>query len=78
MGYSFAAGTTDGPGEFGFTQGTTSNDFFWDIVRDLLAPPTEEDIECQLPKPILLATGQVKYNKFKVNFDSKLDSDSTI
>ncbi|KAK9754308.1 Neutral/alkaline non-lysosomal ceramidase, N-terminal [Popillia japonica] len=59
MGYSFAAGTTDGPGEFGFTQGTTSNDFFWDIVRDLLAPPTEEDIECQLPKPILLATGQM-------------------
>jgi len=24
MGYAFAAGTTDGPGMFGFTQGTTS------------------------------------------------------
>jgi len=59
MGYSFAAGTTDGPGEFDFTQGTTSNNLLWDIVRDLLAPPTDEDIACHAPKPILLATGQM-------------------
>ncbi|KAI4458937.1 ceramidase [Holotrichia oblita] len=59
MGYSFAAGTTDGPGEFDFVQGTTSTNLLWEVLRDLLAPPTEEDVECQAPKPILLATGQM-------------------
>jgi len=32
MGYSFAAGTTDGPGAFDFTQGTTSPNPFWAFV----------------------------------------------
>lgn len=59
MGYSFAAGTTDGPGAFNFSQGTTSGNPIWDSIRDLLAVPTEEDIKCQAPKPILLATGRV-------------------
>lgn len=59
MGYSFAAGTTDGPGAFDFIQGTTSNNLLWDLVRDILASPTAEDIACHAPKPILLATGQV-------------------
>lgn len=59
MGYSFAAGTTDGPGMFGFTQGTTSGNPFWDKVRDFLSEPTEEEVECQAPKPILLNTGDV-------------------
>ena len=32
MGYSFAAGTTDGPGEFDFTQGLLiSRVFFWNF-----------------------------------------------
>lgn len=26
-----------------------------------MAPPTEEDVQCQAPKPILLATGRVKF-----------------
>lgn len=61
MGYSFAAGTTDGPGMFNFTQGEnapkTSN-IFWNRVRDFITvPPTPEDIECQRPKPILLNVG---------------------
>ncbi|XP_017780486.1 PREDICTED: neutral ceramidase [Nicrophorus vespilloides] len=59
MGYSFAAGTTDGPGEFDFKQGTTTTNEFWNFVRDFLAPPTDEDISCQSPKPILLATGRM-------------------
>ena len=59
MGNSFAAGTTDGPGMFGFTQGTTSGNPFWDKVRDFLSEPTEEEVECQAPKPILLNTGDV-------------------
>jgi len=47
LGYSFAAGTTDGPGAFDFTQGTVEGNEFWDAVRDyLLTKPTEEQIEC--------------------------------
>lgn len=34
MGYSFAAGTTDGPGAFDFTQGARSSTQFWNVVRD--------------------------------------------
>ena len=41
MGYSFAAGTTDGPGMFKFSQGTTSGNVFWDKVRDFLSVPTQ-------------------------------------
>lgn len=59
MGYSFAAGTTDGPGEFDFKQGTVTSNSFWNTVRDFIAPPTREDEECHRPKPILLATGRV-------------------
>lgn len=72
MGYSFAAGTVDGPGAFSFQQGTTSSNPMWNFVRDVLAKPTEEDIECQAPKPILLATGRVsksprdRYIKYKI------------
>lgn len=61
MGYSFAAGTTDGPGAFDFTQGTTSGNPLWNLVRDFLAKPSREDIECQKPKPILLATGRASF-----------------
>nr|XP_032515548.1 neutral ceramidase isoform X1 [Danaus plexippus plexippus] len=61
MGYSFAAGTTDGPGAFDFTQGTTTTNPLWNAVRDLLAAPTKEDVACQHPKPILLATGRAEF-----------------
>lgn len=60
MGYSFAAGTTDGPGMFGFTQGTTSGNAFWDKVRDFLSEPTPEQIACQAPKPIFINTGGIE------------------
>jgi neutral ceramidase len=59
MGYSFAAGTTDGPGMMNFTQGTVSGNPFWDKVRDFLSEPTEEEIACQAPKPILFNTGDM-------------------
>lgn len=59
MGYSFAAGTTDGPGEFDFKQGTTSTNMLWNTIRNFIAAPTIDDIRCQHPKPILLATGRV-------------------
>ncbi|XP_072745601.1 neutral ceramidase [Anoplolepis gracilipes] len=60
MGYSFAAGTTDGPGSFAFEQGTTTPNPFWNTVRNFLAAPTKDDIRCQGAKPILLATGRMK------------------
>ncbi|XP_066591652.1 neutral ceramidase [Prorops nasuta] len=59
MGYSFAAGTTDGPGSFAFQQGTTTSNPLWNTVRNFLAAPTEEDIRCHGAKPILLATGRM-------------------
>ncbi|XP_028161304.1 neutral ceramidase, partial [Ostrinia furnacalis] len=61
MGYSFAAGTTDGPGAFDFRQGTTSGNALWNAVRDFLAEPTPADVRCHAPKPILLATGRMKF-----------------
>lgn len=60
MGYSFAAGTTDGPGSFAFEQGTTTSNPFWNAIRNFLAPPSNDDIRCHSPKPILLATGRMK------------------
>ncbi|XP_066146802.1 neutral ceramidase isoform X2 [Euwallacea fornicatus] len=59
MGYAFAAGTTDGPGEFDFKQGQTSDNPFWNVVRDFIFPPLPEDIECHFPKPILMNTGRL-------------------
>nr|XP_029121100.1 neutral ceramidase isoform X2 [Elaeis guineensis] len=60
MGFSFAAGTTDGPGAFDFKQGDNKGNPFWKLVRNLLKTPTKEQIECQKPKPILLDTGEMK------------------
>ena len=54
FGYSFAAGTTDGPGAFNFTQGTTTGNPFWDKVSGLLSKPTAAQRACHHPKPILL------------------------
>lgn len=61
MGYSFAAGTIDGPGAFNFKQGTNTSNPFWNIVSDFLAVPTKELIDCQAPKPILIASGQIHF-----------------
>nr|CAD7598359.1 unnamed protein product [Timema genevievae] len=61
MGYSFAAGTTDGPGAFTFKQGTKTTNPFWNVVRNFLAAPRLEDEECQGSKPILLETGRLKF-----------------
>ena len=57
--YSFAAGTTDGPGEFDFTQGANTSNPFWDFVSGLLKDPSPEQEACHAPKPILLDTGEV-------------------
>jgi neutral ceramidase len=44
---------------FGFEQHTTTGNPFWNHVRDFLSPPTEAEIACQFPKPILLNTGNM-------------------
>ena len=59
MGYSFAAGTTDGPGSFSFRQGMKTENPLWNAVRNLMATPTDWDLNCHGAKPILLATGEV-------------------
>jgi neutral ceramidase len=62
LGYSFAGGTTDGPGAFDFTQNendTTKVNPFWEAVRDVLRAPGPEQIDCQKPKPILLNGGEI-------------------
>ncbi|KCV69904.1 hypothetical protein H696_03371 [Fonticula alba] len=58
MGYSFAAGTTDGPGMFNFYQGQKRGSPFWNWVRNFLRVPSSKLVRCQRPKPILLATGE--------------------
>ncbi|XP_063819319.1 putative neutral ceramidase C [Pseudophryne corroboree] len=60
LGYSFAAGTIDGPGLINFTHGMTEGDPYWDSIRDeLLGVPSNETKKCHQPKPILLNTGEM-------------------
>ncbi|OLN96326.1 Neutral ceramidase 1 [Colletotrichum chlorophyti] len=62
LGYSFAAGTSDGPGAFDFTQadsGTPSANPLWAVVSGLLRTPTPEQAACQRPKPVLLDVGEL-------------------
>ncbi|KAL0777932.1 hypothetical protein CaCOL14_005585 [Colletotrichum acutatum] len=62
LGYSFAAGTSDGPGAFDFTQhdsNSTNTNPLWKVVGGLLKAPTEDQIACHSPKPILLDVGEV-------------------
>ena len=63
LGYSFAAGTTDGPGDFDFKQnnsGSPNANPLWSLVRDFLHEPTEEQKQCHAPKPILLDVGELQ------------------
>jgi len=62
VGYGFAAGTTDGPGAFNFFQGENETTPFWEWASSILAEPTEEQIKCQAPKPILIDTGTIAWN----------------
>lgn len=61
LGYSFAAGTTDGPGAFDFTQGDTASGRYWNMVRNFLRKPSDQQVRCHLPKPILLSTGEMDF-----------------
>lgn len=63
LGYSFAAGTSDGPGAFDFTQhdGDPSNTSpVWKVVSNFLKEPSDQQRACQGRKPILLDVGEVQ------------------
>ncbi|KAF3058531.1 Neutral ceramidase B [Daldinia childiae] len=62
LGYSFAAGTSDGPGAFDFTQhnsNASNTSPMWRVVGGMLKNPTKDQIACHAPKPILLDVGEV-------------------
>jgi len=61
VGDSFAAGTTDGPGMFDFTQSANSSNPLWHFLVDFLHKSTKEEKACQSPKGILLPTGDITF-----------------
>ena len=63
LGYSFAAGTSDWPGLFDFTQGDSGEpdaNPLWAAVKGLLKNPTEEQKKCQGEKPVRLDIGEME------------------
>ncbi|KAI9599014.1 Neutral/alkaline nonlysosomal ceramidase [Syncephalis fuscata] len=59
MGYAFAAGTTDGPGQFNFYQGQDTSNPLWNTVGAVVTKaPNAKQVACQYPKPILFNTGE--------------------
>ncbi|KAI8055546.1 Neutral/alkaline nonlysosomal ceramidase [Syncephalis plumigaleata] len=62
MGYSMAAGTTDGPGQFDFYQGQNTPNPLWNTVGAIVTKaPSKEQAACHYPKPILLNTGETHF-----------------
>ncbi|KAL4946863.1 hypothetical protein BDV06DRAFT_1389 [Aspergillus oleicola] len=62
LGFSFAAGTTDWPGYFDFTQNDTTpaeRNPLWYVARAFVHQPTPEQQKCQEPKDVLLDVGDV-------------------
>jgi len=63
LGYSFAAGTTDGPGAFDFKQNDTGSpnaNPVWSVVSGFLREPSDEQKACHHSKPILLDVGEIE------------------
>ncbi|PMB67061.1 Neutral ceramidase [Beauveria bassiana] len=63
LGYSFAAGTSDWPGAFDFTQGDSgkpSASPLWRVVSGLIKAPSAKQKKCQAPKPVLLDVGELE------------------
>ncbi|CZS98142.1 related to ceramidase [Rhynchosporium agropyri] len=62
LGAGFAAGTSDWPGAFDFTQANNDSQTqnpFWVLVRDVLTKPSAKTVACHSPKPILLDVGEM-------------------
>ncbi|MGI9280184.1 MAG: neutral/alkaline non-lysosomal ceramidase N-terminal domain-containing protein [Endozoicomonas sp.] len=66
MGYGFAAGTEDGRPPFlirlalGAYEGRNSERWLVKIATDFLTSPSEDDLKCQKPKPVILSLGRDK------------------
>jgi len=61
VGDSFAAGTTDGPGQFDFTQSANSSNPLWHFAVSFVHKSSPEERACQAPKGILLPTGSINF-----------------
>lgn len=62
LGFSFAAGTTDGPGLFDFVQGDANpvpKNPLWTFAFGLVKAASRRQKICQVPKPILFNGGQL-------------------
>ncbi|OOF97049.1 hypothetical protein ASPCADRAFT_128757 [Aspergillus carbonarius ITEM 5010] len=62
LGFSFAAGTTDGPGVMDFTQngtGPADSNPLWYVARAFVHQPSKEQQACQAPKEVLLDVGPI-------------------
>ena len=62
LGYSFFAGTTDGPGLPHFIQhGSNSSNapMPWNALSAMLKRPGQDQVRCQAPKPVILDVGEV-------------------
>ncbi len=63
LGYSFAAGTSDGPGAFDFTQhesNESNTNPFWRAVSHFMKEPSDEQRACQGAEPILMDVGEME------------------
>ncbi|PFH62637.1 hypothetical protein XA68_12711 [Ophiocordyceps unilateralis] len=60
LGYSFAAGTTDGPGLFDFVQGDADKprNPLWTFVFGIITSASRRQKRCQVPKPVLFDGGE--------------------
>ena len=65
LGYSFAGGTSDGPGAFDFVQNdntsSASQNPLWQLVSGVISEPNAQQKACQSPKPILLNVGYMTF-----------------
>ncbi|XP_059097866.1 putative neutral ceramidase C [Tigriopus californicus] len=60
LGYGFASGTTDGPGEPAFIRCRGPNNNMWNQITKLITNPSPRQKRCHYPKKILLNTGEMK------------------
>jgi neutral ceramidase len=63
LGFSFAAGTTDGPGVEWVHQGTKQGEAppLLNLIKNFIKKPSKKMVNCQLPKAILLAIGEMYF-----------------
>ncbi|KAI8077818.1 Neutral/alkaline nonlysosomal ceramidase [Halteromyces radiatus] len=61
MGLAFIGGTTDAEPGLGVYQSTTHMPWYWKFVRAFIKTPSQSQVECHAPKPILFDTGEMSF-----------------